>query len=115
MLQRNLYAGEVVVKSLPPLQEIAQVYSGRPGCMCGCLGKYWVSNIKYATSYFSEEEKRRQVSMRMIRKIYKIFQEKLQLGEVTAYKSHLGGIYSTELHADRVYVMYTKTWEDRHG
>lgn len=35
------------------LSKIASVYSGRPGCMCGCRGKY-----HYATQYLAAERKK---------------------------------------------------------
>lgn len=27
--------------TLKPIEKVVQVYSGRPGCMCGCQGTYW--------------------------------------------------------------------------
>lgn len=29
------------IKKLDWVKHVARVYSGKPGCMCGCNGKYW--------------------------------------------------------------------------
>ena len=35
---------KVKITSLKPISEVVRVYSGRPGCACGCRGKYYPSS-----------------------------------------------------------------------
>lgn len=37
---RNAYATLQPSRQIIDVAKVARVYSGKPGCMCGCLGKY---------------------------------------------------------------------------
>lgn len=42
------------------IDEVEKVYSGKPGCACGCLGKYWTTGpmvkrlVDYLNAYPAE-------------------------------------------------------------
>ena len=45
---------KIQITSLKPITEIKKVYSGHPGCACGCQGTYWedARNIKRINNIF---------------------------------------------------------------
>ena len=51
---------------------VLKVYSGRPGCMCGCQGKYWSSSMSARKALLDEHEV---VNDRQVRRIVKILNE----------------------------------------
>lgn len=74
---------------------ITRVYSGRPGCMCGCLGSYWTNpKFKDASSSVCDT---RQVS-RILNRILKDPRAVLQDG----YILYISNLVSKE----REYVAY---------
>jgi len=47
-------------------EDVAQVYKGKPGCRCGCLGKYWEpKDLKFNLMY---------------EKVMSIFRERIEFG-----------------------------------
>ena len=59
------------------LSDIVRVYRGRPGCMCGCKGKYSFAKAyahlsKSMTGYDADPE---DVSDRKVKNVYKFFLE----------------------------------------
>jgi hypothetical protein len=66
---------QISIKELKPITEVAQVYSGRPGCACGCQGKYYDAGHK------------------MIKRVYNLFEK------------NLDGVYSWETSKDKFVVL----------
>lgn len=59
---------KIPVNELKPIEKVSRVYSGKPGCMCGCRGKYWP---KTQNDTHTANDKK------MIKKIYKLFTENM--------------------------------------
>jgi len=54
---------------LPSFEKIERVYSGKPGCMCGCNGNYWPENSNDTPT--SKDTK-------AFKRIYNILQQNIQ-------------------------------------
>lgn len=58
----------IKVETLKPISEIKRVYSGRPGCACGCRGTYYPSNSGDTPS---------KKDLRMFKRVQTMFQKNL--------------------------------------
>ncbi len=80
------------------LDQVVTVYSGLPGCGCGCRGTYYVPvETDYSRSHYET------VNPKMVKRVYNKFKK---LGDLV--KSHPGGdifYYETE---KRYYWLYLK-------
>ena len=97
---------KVIINKLLPISAVTRVYSGRPGCACGCRGKYYASDIKYATSYLSPEEKKKEVNMKMVRRVYKLFSSHLTDGKVYSWAGSENDFVALDIGENRTYTLY---------
>lgn len=79
------------------ISKVSEVYSGRPGCACGCRGKYYLS---------SRYHKGDKVNDRMVSKVVNLFNENLD-----KVLDMDGGIYALDLSETRTYTVYMEGWE----
>lgn len=85
---------------------VVRVYSGKPGCMCGCLGKYW-SAAKHAEAVglnrgyaLSAED----ISDKQVTRIVNTINSNLD--KVT----NVSEDWVEVTIGNRIYVAYTKVW-----
>ena len=90
--------------------DVVSVYSGKPGCACGCNGNY-----RYAAKYAAEAGKDRgyvvdadEVNDKQVRRVLKLLQT-ADLGDSTWLTSKDGEWYSVTLNG-RVYTVYTTAY-----
>ena len=88
----------VNIKSLRPISDIKRVYSGRPGCACGCRGTY----------YPSKESKPTKKDLSMFKRIQKIFQENLP--NVYTWEDYKDQFIALDTSETRTYTIYYKDW-----
>jgi hypothetical protein len=82
------------VASLKPIEKVVRVYSGRPGCACGCRGKYWPK---------SDGAVPNPMAKRQIKRIYDLLQ-----ANITEVYTYTGCHFVTYEIPGRVYTMYYK-------
>lgn len=70
------------------IEEVEKVYSGKPGCACGCRGKYWESGP-------------------MVKRIVKMFNE-FPAGATQDLKGNWAELTNDASPSQRVYVIYFK-------
>lgn len=94
--------------ALRPVTEVAHVYSGKPGCCCGCRGKH-----TYASTYRQDSQDRRgykinddEVNDHTVRRIYKTVSRMLTEGVGERMVEDDFTSIETET---RLYVIY---WQD---
>lgn len=80
---------------IKPISEVKRVYSGKPGCMCGCNGNYWPEDRNAEPS---EKDKK------TFNRIYKIFQKNPDL--VFTYPNSKDEFVFCDFSDSRIYVMY---------
>lgn len=72
------------IAGLVPSQ-VLNVYSGKPGCMCGCNGKYWTNPAHLVEAEVSPEDSKPR-DMTMVKRILGILQadsrRRIQDGEI---------------------------------
>lgn len=96
-----------VLTFLPIWQEdVAQVYVGRPGCMCGCRGHYSFNSKEDA---IADKDPEGVVNPAQVRKILGLLSQNSNKGIEFSSSKLWGGqdIYSLE-HGGKSYVVYTK-------
>jgi len=71
---------------LKPIEKVVQVYSGRPGCMCGCQGTY-------------REDKK------AIKRIYNIMAKS---PDIYSYNNSIDHFACLNYSPNRIYVIYYK-------
>lgn len=66
------------------VEDVAVVYSGRPGCGCGCRGKYWVNPawLAQATKRRGYEYAPEEISLQQVRRVLGIIQRRASEVEV---------------------------------
>jgi len=91
------------------LSKVFKVYSGKPGCMCGCRGNYRVAS---AHQEFSNKERgydydEKEISDRSVKRIVNLLEQAFEQGEQVEYEDHSDkvGCFFLETPA-RVYVAY---------
>lgn len=84
------------------LENIRSVYSGKPGCCCGCLGKHY-----YASKHVAEASKDRgyevtpdEVSDKMIKKVFNL------ISAVPSEQRDWDGSYVAIDTGSRTYIAY---------
>lgn len=77
-------------------EEVVKVYSGRPGCGCGCRGTYRVNPVHaaFANSVRSYEYEAKEFNFVQVKKVLAILQSRAS--EVTTTTSDNFNIYSIE-------------------
>ena len=101
------------MKSIRELREsdVGMVYSGKPGCGCGCLGKYWTQPrwAKVTAQRRGYELDEEEIQLRQVRRILKIMQDRFD--EVKTQTNSAGEIiYSIETE-DRYWWLFVFTNE----
>jgi hypothetical protein len=86
---------KISITEIPSIEKYSRVYSGKPGCMCGCNGKYYPGNSKDAPTAKDKT---------MFKKIKKIFEENLP--NVYTYPDTVGKIIRLDFSPKRHYVIY---------
>lgn len=88
--------------------DVAQVYKGRQGCMCGCNGKYWINPDHKETvdSKRGYEMPAPKTHMKMVRKVL----EALKGDPRTTYEEP--GIFVLDVD-DKTQVLYTLDFYNR--
>ena len=85
----------IKIISLKPFNEVMQVYSGHPGCACGCQGKYYPN---------SESDNPTLKDKRMMMRVYKLF--KNNMSNVYSYKDREDQFIVLNKGANRTYTIY---------
>lgn len=64
------------IKDITP-DMVLKVYSGKQGCMCGCLGKYWANpnHLAEANAERGYDYEPEEVSLKHVKRVLKILQE----------------------------------------
>ena len=103
----------VVIWELKPLSEVTRVYSGRPGCACGCRGTYYSKNAEIARDkgYWIDEDEANEKdgwrkSNQMIKRVYKLFEKNLSSGKVYSWESSKNDFVCLSTSENRTYTMY---------
>ena len=82
--------------------DVSFVYSGRPGCACGCRGKYWFSSAFKKVA----EQRFRTVSDTMVRHVIRVFQN-ADAKDIQDY----GDFFALDVSEKRTYTLYLKQFE----
>jgi hypothetical protein len=77
---------KIPIKELKPIEEVTQVYSGRPGCACGCRGKYFDKGSK------------------MVKRVYNLFTRNLP--NVYSWETSKDKFVALDVGQNRTYTMY---------
>jgi len=96
---------QITITTLPPLSAVTAAYSGRPGCACGCRGKYYYADITKKEDW-QLDLKSQAANTKMIKRIYKIFLVNLALGKVYGWEEYKGEFVALDLHENRTYTLY---------
>lgn len=104
----------IVITKLPfTLEQIKEVYSGKPGCACGCRGKYYPCTEEMAKEkgYITEQDRLDKKdgfrkNKKMIKRVYAIFLKYLNLNKVYVYPGWNNKIFALDIHEDRTYTIY---------
>lgn len=80
------------------VNKVSKVYSGRPGCACGCRGNY------FSSSKFPSEGK--VVNDKMVARVVKLFNDNLDKVE-----DYGDGIFVYNPSENRTYTVYTEGWK----
>jgi hypothetical protein len=90
-------------------EDVVSVYSGRPGCACGCRGKYSYHSANRAVGaerrgYAVGDD---EVNDRTVAKVLKLVQAN---ADRATFVDGLDGedIYAFDLHENRTYTVYTR-------
>jgi len=104
---------QIVIKELRPIEQIDQVYSGKPGCACGCRGTYYPANEQVARQkgYWTDDDKANKVdgwkrTNRMIKKVYNLFLKNLETGKIYSWEAAQKDFVCFTPHGDRTYTIY---------
>jgi hypothetical protein len=115
MKNPNENDGRIVVKKLKPISAVAQVYSGRPGCACGCLGKYYPVNEEETRNkgYWTKEDEVNKKdnfakNKKMLTKVYRLFEQNLASGKIYSWAGSLDKFVVFNKSEDRTYTIYYK-------
>jgi hypothetical protein len=106
-------SNEIIVKrkQMPKEEEIMEVYSGKPGCMCGCRGDYWSRSPEYQVNYkrgTPEGQRRIKMFPAMLKKVYRKLKDESKKGLVKTYRTGRDIVFYEDPDTNRSYVMYTK-------
>lgn len=110
---------EIIVKrkQMPKQEEIMELYSGKPGCMCGCRGDYWSRSPEYQVDYMRgtlEGNKGIKMFPTMLKKVYRKLKDESKKGNVKTYRDDGKDIiFYEDPDNKRSYVLYTKKFFDR--
>lgn len=89
---------EHVKVELKPFEKVVQVYSGHPGCACGCQGTYWPNNSNDQPS---------SKDLRNFRRIYKLLTQ--NLSKIYSYKEYIDEYVCLDIpETNRTYTIYYK-------
>ena len=81
--------------------KVGEVYSGRPGCACGCRGKYYHSSTPHE-GYVEGDA----TDDKMVARVVKLFNANLELVWDVG-----GGIFQFDLSEKRTYTVYMIGWK----
>jgi hypothetical protein len=81
--------------ALKPLEKVKRVYSGQPGCACGCRGTYWPLKTDGAASDSDKKQ---------IRRIYNLF--KKNSAKIYTYRDCRNRFVCYDASDRRTYTMY---------
>lgn len=90
---------QIVIKNIKPISMVKRVYSGKPGCACGCRGKYYPDD---------ENAKLTSKDLKMIRRVYKIFKNNLSANKVYSWIDSKDNFIVLDLGENRTYTIYYK-------
>lgn len=83
---------------LQSIEKVVRVYSGHPGCACGCQGTYWPENDDVPLTANDK---------RAIKRIYNVFQSANPIS-VYSYTGAEDHFVRLDVSATRTYTMYYK-------
>jgi hypothetical protein len=92
---------QINVTSLKPLSEVKKVYSGHPGCMCGCQGKYYPR-----TNYTKSPVVPTPSELKMIKRVYNLFNRNID--KVYTWEDSKDKFVSLDTSPNRAYTIYYK-------
>ena len=95
---------KIKVKKIKAVNRVAQVYSGKPGCACGCRGKYYPNNEK------SKPTKKEQV---MIKRVHKLMEKGAKQGKVYSWRGVSSELVVLDTSPSRTYTLYYKKTKKR--
>jgi hypothetical protein len=98
---------KIILNEIQPIEYVKQAYSGKPGCACGCRGKYYFANVKDVEDWRLDYKDQKKNSLG-IRRIYRLFQENLHTGRVYTYKEYENDYAILNLHEGRTYTLHYK-------
>lgn len=84
---------KIPVTALRNVSEIKRVYSGRPGCACGCRGTYWPSSDQISNKDRS-----------MFKRVNGIFQA--NLASAYTYEEYKDQFVALDVSVNRTYTIY---------
>jgi hypothetical protein len=87
---------QINITSLQPITKVVKVYSGHPGCACGCQGTYWPEQDNETTVK----------DLQQIKRIYKIFESNID--KVYSYKEFENEYVCLDISENRTYTIYYK-------
>lgn len=88
---------EIIINKIKPLLEVKRVYSGKPGCACGCRGKYYPDSENKLTS---------NSDMKMIKKVYRLFQSYVNQGKVYSWEDTQDKFVKLDIGENRTYTLH---------
>jgi hypothetical protein len=100
---------KIIINELKPMSAVMRVYSGRPGCACGCRGKYYsrTMEIELLKGYTTDDDAERvRLFPMMLKRIYKKFQGAILRGEAFSYEGSENEYVAYDESENRTYTMY---------
>jgi hypothetical protein len=88
-------AKKISINSLKPISEVVRVYSGKPGCACGCRGKYYPKK---------RDAQPTAKDCMMITRVYRLFEE--NLNHVTSWEGSEDELIVLDISDNRTYTIY---------
>jgi hypothetical protein len=90
---------EKIQVALQSIEKVVRVYSGHPGCACGCQGRYWPEDGALGVHQGNAKDQR------AIKRIYNIFQS-VNPASVYTYTEAEDHFVCLDVSATRTYTMY---------
>jgi len=88
-------SNRISISALKTVSEIKRVYSGKPGCACGCRGTYYPNN---------SDDTPTNNDLRMFAKVKKIFESNLD--KVYSWEDSKDKFVALDLTPTRTYTIY---------
>ena len=91
---------KIRILKLKPFSEIVRVYSGEPGCACGCRGRYWPER-DYQRGVINTHSKK---DFLMFKRVYKLFEA--NLSSVYSWEKTKDQFVALDMGSKRTYTIY---------